>query len=296
MPNWKTSASVPSEVNVELRDHASSSADRRASSRIRTRQGRRRKARERKSLTSRARTTSSRARGAWSDSHAVANMIEGVTKGFRKSLEIQGVGYRVDKAGSDLNFSLGYSHPIVIQGAEGIAFAVEGTTKSARRRDRQAASRPSRCRRSASCVRRSPTRAKACDTKAKIVRKKLGKAGKAREEVMREYRAPSSASSATAAFAKRLSARKRARACRSSAACTTPTRSSSTMRRATPSSPARRARGALPRPRSRGPNSKPPKGRQEIAEARQGQGITTVVFDTAAEVSRPRGRARRSRP
>src|SRR5208282_2274390 len=42
----------------------------------------------------------------------IANMIEGVSKGFRKSLEIQGVGYRVAKAGENLNFTLGYSHPI----------------------------------------------------------------------------------------------------------------------------------------------------------------------------------------
>ena len=56
-------------------------------------------------------------------------MIEGVTKGFRKSLELQGVGYRVNKAGNDLNFSLGYSHPVVYKAPAGIAFAVEGTTK-----------------------------------------------------------------------------------------------------------------------------------------------------------------------
>jgi len=59
----------------------------------------------------------------------INNMIEGVTKGFRKSLELQGVGYRVNKAGNDLNFSLGYSHPVVYKAPVGIAFAVEGTTK-----------------------------------------------------------------------------------------------------------------------------------------------------------------------
>ena len=56
-------------------------------------------------------------------------MLEGVTKGFRKSLEIQGVGYRVAKAGENLNFTLGYSHPITFKAPEGISFAVEGTTK-----------------------------------------------------------------------------------------------------------------------------------------------------------------------
>ena len=59
----------------------------------------------------------------------VSNMLEGVTKGFRKSLEIQGVGYRVAKAGENLNFTLGYSHPITFKAPKGISFAVEGTTK-----------------------------------------------------------------------------------------------------------------------------------------------------------------------
>lgn len=59
----------------------------------------------------------------------VANMLEGVTKGFRKSLEIQGVGYRVAKSGENLNFTLGYSHPISYKAPRGISFTVEGTTK-----------------------------------------------------------------------------------------------------------------------------------------------------------------------
>src|SRR5260370_33414816 len=59
----------------------------------------------------------------------ISNMIEGVTKGFRKSLELQGVGYRVNKAGNDLNFTLGYSHPIQYKAPNGITFAVEGTNK-----------------------------------------------------------------------------------------------------------------------------------------------------------------------
>src|SRR6478735_9684093 len=50
----------------------------------------------------------------------VANMITGVTAGYRKSLEISGVGYRVAAKGSDMEFSLGYSHPILIQAPEGI--------------------------------------------------------------------------------------------------------------------------------------------------------------------------------
>ena len=74
----------------------------------------------------------------------INNMIEGVTKGFRKSLELQGVGYRVNKAGNDLNFSLGYSHPVVYKAPEGYRVRGRGHDQSARRRDRQATGRPSR--------------------------------------------------------------------------------------------------------------------------------------------------------
>ena len=56
-------------------------------------------------------------------------MVEGVSKGFRKSLEIQGVGYRVAKAGEKLNLTLGYSHPIVFEAPKGVALSVEGQNK-----------------------------------------------------------------------------------------------------------------------------------------------------------------------
>ncbi|MBV9333259.1 MAG: 50S ribosomal protein L6, partial [Candidatus Eremiobacteraeota bacterium] len=51
----------------------------------------------------------------------IANMVEGVSKGFRKSLEIQGVGYRVAKSGEKLNLSLGFSHPVVFEAPKGVA-------------------------------------------------------------------------------------------------------------------------------------------------------------------------------
>src|SRR4030081_3190262 len=57
----------------------------------------------------------------------VANMIDGVTKGFRKRLELPGVGLRLNKAGNDLNFSLGCSPPVSFPAPEGIPFTVEGT-------------------------------------------------------------------------------------------------------------------------------------------------------------------------
>ena len=59
----------------------------------------------------------------------VFNMIEGVTKGYTIKMEIFGVGYRVQQKGQDLEFSLGYSHPILIEAPEGITFAVDGATK-----------------------------------------------------------------------------------------------------------------------------------------------------------------------
>jgi len=61
----------------------------------------------------------------------VANMVEGVTKGYRKDLEIHGVGYRVQVQGKDLVFSLGYSHPVPVKAPEGIAFEVSTPTRLA---------------------------------------------------------------------------------------------------------------------------------------------------------------------
>ena len=59
----------------------------------------------------------------------VANMVEGVTSGFTKSLEIQGVGYRAQLKGRDLELALGYSHPVPIKAPEGIEFEVPQPTR-----------------------------------------------------------------------------------------------------------------------------------------------------------------------
>ena len=59
----------------------------------------------------------------------LANMIVGVTEGYEKKLEIVGTGYRVTAKGSDLEFALGFSHPVVISAPDGITFAVEAPTK-----------------------------------------------------------------------------------------------------------------------------------------------------------------------
>ena len=108
----------------------------------------------------------------------VANMVEGVSKGFRKSLEIQGVGYRASKAGENLNLTLGYSHPVSYPAPQGISFAVEGTTKIHvdgidKQRVGQVAAeirdlRPP-----------EPYKGKGIRYEGEVVRKKLGKAGKA---------------------------------------------------------------------------------------------------------------------
>jgi large subunit ribosomal protein L6 len=59
----------------------------------------------------------------------IANMVEGVTKGFEKRLEIQGVGYRAALRGTDLELSVGYSHSIVIKPRQGITFEVPVPTQ-----------------------------------------------------------------------------------------------------------------------------------------------------------------------
>jgi large subunit ribosomal protein L6 len=59
----------------------------------------------------------------------VANMVEGVTKGFEKRLEIQGVGYRAALRGSDLELSVGFSHPVLVSPRPGISFDVPSPTE-----------------------------------------------------------------------------------------------------------------------------------------------------------------------
>ena len=59
----------------------------------------------------------------------VANMVDGVTKGFEKALEIQGVGYRAALRGSDLELNVGYSHPVLKKAPQGITFEVPTPTQ-----------------------------------------------------------------------------------------------------------------------------------------------------------------------
>jgi large subunit ribosomal protein L6 len=108
----------------------------------------------------------------------IANMVEGVSKGFRKSLEISGVGYRVAKSGERLNLSLGYSHPVAYEAPKGIALTVEGQTKiHVDGIDKQAVGQVAAEIRS--LRRPEPYKGKGIRYAGERVRKKLGKAGKA---------------------------------------------------------------------------------------------------------------------
>jgi len=59
----------------------------------------------------------------------IANMVTGVTTGYAKTLEIVGVGYRVQARGKDLEFALGFSHPVLVTPPEGVSFRVETPTR-----------------------------------------------------------------------------------------------------------------------------------------------------------------------
>jgi large subunit ribosomal protein L6 len=107
----------------------------------------------------------------------VANMITGVTQGYTKALEISGVGYRVQAKGSNLEFSLGYSHPILIEAPEGISFKVESPTKfSVEGIDKQKVGEV------AANIRKlrkpDPYKAKGVKYAGEVIRRKVGKAGK----------------------------------------------------------------------------------------------------------------------
>ena len=68
-------------------------------------------------------------------------MVQGVTDGFEKRLEIQGVGYRAQLRGRDLELALGYSHPVSVKAPDGIEFEVPAADPDRRARRLQAAGR-----------------------------------------------------------------------------------------------------------------------------------------------------------
>ena len=107
----------------------------------------------------------------------VANMITGVTQGYVKKLEISGVGYRVTAKGSNLEFALGYSHPITVEAPEGITFKVEAPTRfSVEGIDKQKVGEV------AANIRKlrkpDPYKAKGVRYEGEKIRRKVGKTGK----------------------------------------------------------------------------------------------------------------------
>jgi large subunit ribosomal protein L6 len=107
----------------------------------------------------------------------VANLITGVTEGYTTKMEIVGVGYRVQQKGSNLEFALGYSHPVLIEAPEGITFAVESPTKfSVSGIDKQKVGQIS------SNIRRlrrpDPYKGKGVRYEGEQIRRKVGKTGK----------------------------------------------------------------------------------------------------------------------
>lgn len=107
----------------------------------------------------------------------IANMVQGVTQGYEKALEIVGTGYRVAAKGSDLEFALGFSHPVLITAPEGISFAVETPTKfKVQGIDKQKVGEV------AANIRKlrkpDPYKGKGVRYEGEVIRRKAGKAGK----------------------------------------------------------------------------------------------------------------------
>jgi len=107
----------------------------------------------------------------------LANLVTGVTEGYTKKLEIVGTGYRVTAKGSDLEFALGFSHPVVVSPPEGITFAVETPTRfSVQGIDKQQVGEV------AANIRKirkpEPYKGKGVRYAGENVRRKVGKAGK----------------------------------------------------------------------------------------------------------------------
>ena len=107
----------------------------------------------------------------------VNNMIIGVTEGYQKKMELSGTGYRVALKGADLEFALGYSHPITVTPPAGIQFAVESPTKfSVAGIDKQlvgeVAAKIRKLRKT------DPYKAKGVKYEGEVIRRKAGKAGK----------------------------------------------------------------------------------------------------------------------
>jgi large subunit ribosomal protein L6 len=107
----------------------------------------------------------------------ISNMIVGVTEGYKKNLEIVGTGYRVQAKGSDLEFALGYSHPVAVKAPEGITLTVDSPTKVSvsginKQQVGEVAANIRKLRRP------DPYKGKGIRYAGEVIRRKVGKAGK----------------------------------------------------------------------------------------------------------------------
>jgi large subunit ribosomal protein L6 len=107
----------------------------------------------------------------------INNMVLGVTEGYEKKMEIYGTGYRVAAKGSNLEFSLGFSHPVLVEAPAGITFAVENPTRfSVQGIDKQLVGEV------AANIRKlrkpDPYKGKGVRYAGEQIRRKVGKAGK----------------------------------------------------------------------------------------------------------------------
>lgn len=107
----------------------------------------------------------------------IDNLIIGVTAGYEKKLEIVGTGYRVVAKGKDLEFALGFSHPVIIEAPEGITLAVESPTKLSvsgisKQQVGEVAANIRKLRKP------DPYKGKGVRYAGEIIRRKVGKAGK----------------------------------------------------------------------------------------------------------------------
>jgi large subunit ribosomal protein L6 len=107
----------------------------------------------------------------------VSNLVAGVTAGYTTKMEIFGVGYRVQLKGANLEFALGYSHPVVVEAPEGVTFAVETPTKFSisgidKQKVGQISANIRRLRRS------DPYKGKGVRYEGEQIRRKVGKTGK----------------------------------------------------------------------------------------------------------------------
>ncbi|MEE1620548.1 50S ribosomal protein L6 [Zafaria sp. Z1313] len=107
----------------------------------------------------------------------IANMIQGVTEGYSKRLEIHGTGYRVQAKGANLEFALGYSHPVSVEAPEGITLTAEGANKVlvagiSKQQVGEVAANIRKLRKP------DPYKGKGIRYEGEVIRRKVGKAGK----------------------------------------------------------------------------------------------------------------------